>query len=313
LFDDKNVFIKIIKYQRQKKFNNLELIMNNNTFKKIEYRPTLTGRIARVIIPMLNVIFPKFIYNFLYSFLYYSYKKIIKYIYLLKVMWWSVFGDYEKKYKTRLTYLLLSYTMGGPKALENAFDIVIAVEKKKLEGAIVECGVAEGGTSAMMAMTNRKFGVIHRDKWLFDSFEGLPEPTKEDYVGDKTGKFIRPLQKGSCLGTVQQVKELMFNTLKFSKDEIHLVKGWFQKTLPVSKKKISKIAVLRLDGDWYESTIVSLTNLFDLVVTAGYVIVDDYATCYGSKKALDEFLESRGLKIILNEDGRGGVWFEKTI
>ena len=81
----------------------------------------------------------------------------------------------------------------------------------------------------------------------------------------------------------------------------------------VLKKKIGKIVVLRLDGDWYESTIVSLTNLFDLVVTAGYVIVDDYATCYGSKKALDEFLESRGLKIILNEDGRGGVWFEKTI
>jgi hypothetical protein len=281
--------------------------------KEIKYRPSLVGRIARVIIPMLNVMLPKFLYSILYSFLYYLYKKIVKYIYLLKLMWCYVFGNYEKKYKTQLTYLLLPYTMGGPKALENAFDIVIAVEKKKLEGAIVECGVAEGGTSAMMAMTSRKFGSIHRNKWLFDSFEGLPEPTKKDYVGDKLGNFIRPLPKGSCLGTIQQVKELMFNTLKFSKDEIHLVKGWFQKTLPANKKKIGKIVVLRLDGDWYESTIVSLTNLFDLVVTAGYVIVDDYATCYGSKKALDEFLDSRGLKIILNEDGRGGVWFEKTI
>ena len=215
--------------------------MNNNTFKEIKYRPSLVGRIARVIIPMLNVMLPKFLYSILYSFLYYLYKKIIKYIYLLKLMWCYVFGDYEKKYKTQLTYLLLPYTMAGPKALENAFDIVIAVEKKKLEGAIVECGVAEGGTSAMMAMTSRKFGSIHRNKWLFDSFEGLPEPTKKDYVGGKTGNFIRPLPKGSCLGTIQQVKELMFNTLKFSKDEIHLVKGWFQKTLPANKKKLVKL------------------------------------------------------------------------
>ena len=163
-----------------------------------------------------------------------------------------------------------------------------------------------------MAMTNKKFSSVKRIKWLFDSYEGLTEPTKEDYIGNKTGDFIRPLPKGACLGTIDQVSELMFEKLKFSKEEVFLVKGWFQETLPVMKSKIGKIAVLRLDGDWYESTKVPLENLFDQVVVGGFVIIDDYATCYGSKKALDEFLDTRDLKIFLHEDGRGGVWFEKT-
>ena len=69
----------------------------------------------------------------------------------------------------------------------------------------------------MMAMTNKKFSSVKRIKWLFDSYEGLTEPTKEDYIGNKTGDFIRPLPKGACLGTIDQVSELMFEKLKFFK------------------------------------------------------------------------------------------------
>jgi len=224
-----------------------------------------------------------------------------------------MFGSYKQKLKTNFTYKLLPYTMGGTKALENAYDIIFQVEKKNIDGAIVECGVAEGGTSAMMAVASRSYGSTIRQKWMFDSFEGLPDPTEDDYLNGKAGVFIRPLPKGSCLGTIEQVRELMIDNLGFAENEIHLVKGWFQDTLPIYKNKIGKIAVLRLDGDWYESTIIPLKNLFELVVSGGYVIIDDYATCYGSKKALNEFLEFNGLNVFLNEDGRGGVWFEKKI
>ena len=269
------------------------------------------ARLAKTIIPILKFFLSEKFYRIIYNFLYFSYKKCLKFLYFLKFQFFFIFGDDKKKYKTKLTYELLPYTMGGSKALENAFDIVFKAESNKLKGAIVECGVAEGGTSAMMAMTSRNFSSEKRIKWLFDSYEGLPEPTDEDYIGNKTGEFIRPLPKGACLGTIDQVSELMFDKLKFSKEEVSLIKGWFQETLPAMKSKIGKIAVLRLDGDWYESTKVPLENLFDQVVVGGFIIIDDYATCYGSKKALDEFIDTRGLEVFLNEDGRGGVWFEK--
>ena len=280
--------------------------------KKIQYNPSFAARLAKIIIPLLKFLLSEKFFRIIYNFLYLSYKKLLKFLYFLKFQWTFFFGDDKKKYKSKLTYELLTYTMGGSKALENAFDIVFKAESKKLKGAIVECGVAEGGTSAMMALTSRNYSSEKRIKWLFDSYEGLPEPTEEDFIGQKTGEFIRPLPKGACLGTIDQVRELMFEKLKFSKNEVILVKGWFQETLPVMKSKIGNIAVLRLDGDWYESTKVPLENLFDLVVDNGFVIIDDYATCYGSRKALDEFLDSRGLKVLLNEDGRGGVWFEKN-
>lgn len=286
--------------------------MIKTTFKHLKYRPSIVARMARIVLPVLDFLLPRFFYQTIYKLLYSLYKINLRFLYFLKFKWYSVFGDDKKKLKVKLTYQLLPYTMGGSKALENAFDLIFSIEKKKLNGAIVECGVAEGGTSAMMAMTSRLYSTIIRDKWLFDSFVGLPEPTKEDYVGGKTGNFVRPLPKGSCLGTIEQVSELMFDKLKFSRDEVFLVKGWFQKTLPITKSKIGKIAILRLDGDWYESTLIPLTNLFDQIVTGGYVIVDDYLTCYGSKKAVDEFLKDRGLKINLIQDGRGGVWFEKN-
>ena len=201
--------------------------------------------------------------------------------------------------------------MGGRRALENAFDLTLEADKKKVSGALVECGVAEGGTAAMMALSNRSIGLMSREKWFFDSFEGLPEPTKNDYVGDRTGHFIRPLPKGSCLGKIEQVSELFFDQLGFSPDDVHLVKGWFQDTLPVHRHSIGPICILRLDGDWYESTKVPLENLFDQVSPGGFVIVDDYSTCFGSRRAVDEFRLSRGIVSPLVPDGRGGVWFEK--
>ena len=127
----------------------------------------------------------------------------------------------------------------------------------------------------------------------------------------KTGDFIRPLPKGACLGTVEQVEALMFGRLRFSRDDTFLVKGWFQDTVPQHAASVGEIAVLRLDGDWYESTKIPLDHFYDSVAPGGVVIVDDYGTCFGSKKAVDEFRRERNLTSPLIADGRGGVWFEK--
>jgi O-methyltransferase len=276
-----------------------------------EYSPTVAGRIARIVIPALRVVLPFVIYKAVYNLLYVSYKKLKRVQYYLWTTKVLLSDNISLVLKATLTYKLLPYTMGGSKALENAYEVVELIEQRGTQGAIVECGVAEGGTAAMMAMASRTLGKEARVKWFFDSYEGLPAPTEDDYVEGKTGHFIRPLPEGACLGTIEQVSDLMFSTLFFHKEEIHLIKGWFQDTVPNFRDKVGQIAVLRLDGDWYESVKIPLVNFYENLSLGGVVIIDDYATCFGSRKAVDEFRTEQNITTPLNPDGRGGVWFEK--
>ncbi len=279
--------------------------------KEIVYKPSFIAKIARKLIPILNKYLPDSLYKLVYDFLYNFYKKLLRLSYFFKYIFYKLFGNKKQQLKTKLTLKLFNYTMGGRMALENAFDLVDLVNSNDVKGSLVECGVAEGGTAAMMALANKHLGNVSRNKWFFDSYEGLPEPTEKDYEMGKTGNFIRPLPKGSCLGTLEQVQELMFDNLKFSINEINLIKGWFEDTVPNNKDKVGPIAILRLDGDWYESTKVPLENFYNQISDGGYIIVDDYLTCFGSRKAVDEFLDLKNIKIKLNLDGRGGVWFKK--
>jgi hypothetical protein len=162
-----------------------------------------------------------------------------------------------------------------------------------------------------MAMAARSMGKATRQKWYFDSYEGLPEPTVDDYQNGKAGVFIQPLPKGACLGTIEQVSDLLFAKLGLDRRDVHLVKGWFQDTVPATKGQIGRIAILRLDGDWYESTKIPLENFYEQVSVGGFVIIDDYATCFGSRKATDEVRGRFGIQSAIWPDGRGGVWFQK--
>jgi len=282
--------------------------MQNNA---IVYRPTLAGRIAKVLLPVMNKVLPNGLYASIYNVLYSGYKSYLARKYILRRFFVNAFGSDDERLKAKLVVKLLPYSMGGHKALENAFDVTLLAERDGIVGDIVECGVAQGGTAAMMLETSRLVGSGSRHKWFFDSYEGLPEPTLEDYENGKTGDFIRPLPKGSCLGTIEQVGELMFGVLSSSKDEVSLVKGWFQDTLPSMSSVIKSIAILRLDGDWYESTKIPLEHLYPLVSPGGIVVIDDYATCFGSRRATDEYRNLHSINTPLNEDGRGGIWFRK--
>ena len=281
-----------------------------NKQKSDFYKPSLIAKLARIIIPLLYRLFPYAIYRYSYNFLYSTYRSLYRYSYLI-VLLKSIFKDKVYRKKALLTWKLLPYTLGGRKSLENAFEMVRIVEKNNIPGAFVECGVAQGGTAAMLVCAQDELGSFKRNNCFFDSYEGLPEPTKDDYIKGKTGSFIRPLPKGSCLGTIEQVSDLMYKKLKKSSKNVKLIKGWFQDTIYPYKDKIKEIAILRLDGDWYESTKIPLENLYDQVSVGGIVIIDDYGTCFGSKKATDEFIKFRKLKVTLIPDGRGGIYFFK--
>lgn len=217
-------------------------------------------------------------------------------------------GDREK---LRAVELVQPYTMVGFERLMNAWDVVKRAEARRLPGAIVECGVFKGGSAAVMTMAASR----DRHMWLFDSFEGLPEPTAEDgamaaeYSGDRAGGALDPI--GQCVGPLDVVKELFFEKLRVDPSRVHIRQGWFQQTLPAARHEIGPIAVLRLDGDWYDSTKVCLENLYDLVIAGGFVVIDDYGYWEGCRRAVDEFFAARKLEVDLVQVDDSGVWFMK--
>lgn len=206
------------------------------------------------------------------------------------------------------------YTMVGYKRLSNVYEIAKIIEEKKTKGAFVECGVWKGGCIAAMAFIAQKAG-SDRKIWLFDSFEGLPEPTADDgkvakdYAQNRAGGKLETINK--CVGPLEDVKEVFFNILKINQNNVVIKKGWFQDTLPKEKNYIGTISVLRLDGDWYESTKVCLDNLYNNVIIGGYIILDDYGHWEGAKKALDEFFIEKKISPELIKIDYTGVYFQK--
>ena len=283
----------------------------NTQNQKIYYEPGFVSKTARIIIPILKAVLPSNQFNWIYNKLYQLNMRRIWLIYSISSYFYGLFANREERQKYALIRKILPYTLGGWKALDNAFNVVALVEKNKIPGDIIECGVAQGGSAAMMALSSRVLGDLNRNFWFFDSYEGLPEPTIEDYEGKKAGDYVGILVKGSCLGTIEQVSELLFYKLNLPRNKINLIKGWFQDTIPAYRDKVGNIAILRLDGDWYESTKIPLENLYTNISPGGYVIIDDYATCFGSKKAVDEFIEKNSIDTYLRPDYRGGAWFKK--
>lgn len=279
--------------------------------RNIVYRPDLIGKIARIIIPVLRAVLPDSAFKWTYDTLYALNKRRIWLTYSVSTLLKAPFVNPKDRNKHRLTRRLLPYTMGGYRALENAYDVTVQIDADGIKGDIVECGVAQGGTAAMMALASGIGGGQGRHFWYFDSYEGLPLPTAEDYKGVSTGNFIQPLDEGACLGTVEQVSELLFDKLGIARDSVTMVKGWFQDTVSANRDRIDEIAILRLDGDWYESTKIPLDGLYEKITPGGAVIIDDYATCFGSEKAVEEFLAEHNIDVTLFPDGRGGVWFRK--
>ncbi|MEI6239529.1 MAG: TylF/MycF/NovP-related O-methyltransferase [Planctomycetia bacterium] len=101
-------------------------------------------------------------------------------------------------------------------------------------------------------------------------------------------------------GTLAENRNLLEQTIQYDARNIHYHHGWFQDTLPVDAAAVGPIAILRLDGDWYASTKACLEHLYDQVVPSGFVIVDDYDTYDGCRKAVDEFIASRSLPVQLH-------------
>lgn len=203
------------------------------------------------------------------------------------------------------------YTMTTVRRIEAVCSATEYVLKYDIPGAFVESGVWMGGSSMAAAATLVKHGATDRDLYLFDTFEGIPPPGEHDGViggGRSVQEWWqteneKPDSEPFLEATVETVRANMART-GYDLDHVHLVPGLVQETLPASAPE--KIAFLRLDTDWYESTKAEMELLFPRLSVGGVLIVDDYGFTEGARKAVDEFLHDYPLPVFLHRIDSAG-------
>lgn len=214
----------------------------------------------------------------------------------------------EERKKIASDYLYsIQQTHRGPSQVVNIEHAVRYLAENSLAGSVVETGVFTGGASAyLLRSIMRNFPEAHNsiDYWGFDSFEGMPTPTTHDgdhgkrwIYGDRA-QSIELNNNATLVGhdtnfaDFEICRKYLLGT-DYPPEKIHLVKGWFQDTIAKHKSEIGEIALLRLDGDFYESTKVVMQQLYENVITGGVVIIDDYGAFEGCKLAVDEYLQAQ--------------------
>lgn len=194
------------------------------------------------------------------------------------------------------------YTMTSP---ERIIGLVRGVEyavRRGLPGAIVECGVWRGGSMLAVAKTLLRLGATDRDLYLFDTFEGMTEPTSHDvsFDGQTAADALRSGSPGDLVhanAPLERVRDVIRSS-GYDPRHIEFVKGMVEDTIPDSAP--DQIALLRLDTDWYESTRHELTHLYPRLVHGGVLIIDDYGHWQGARKAVDEYFAELGAPLLLN-------------
>lgn len=192
------------------------------------------------------------------------------------------------------------YTMQTIPRVYQMQDHIEYINQCGVEGVIVETGCWKGGLGAFMARFDRPV-------WLFDSFEGLPEMTKDDVeLVEQKG-----LEYNKVTGYIAVDEQHARDIAKKLKVEPHIIKGWFSDTLPKHKEAMGAIAILRLDGDTYNSTLEALEILYDNVSEGGVVVVDDYYDFSGCRKALYDFFSQHDIAPEIHEYPFGRAYFVK--
>jgi O-methyltransferase len=169
------------------------------------------------------------------------------------------------------------YTVAHPIRQQTLVELGQRIERENVPGAIVECGVLDGGTAALMAWATRDSG---RPVHLFDAWEGLPETTSKD--GEESAKWV-----GSVVGSPARALAAQ-KALGIPRERVHVHHGWFDTTFP--KAHIDPVALLHIDCDFYEPARLCLEKWYPVLSPGGFIQFDDYSVFPGFKKAVDEFL-----------------------
>jgi O-methyltransferase len=196
------------------------------------------------------------------------------------------------------------FTMIGEKRLENIRGCIDIILDEKIEGDLLEAGVWKGGASIYMKGCLSANGNHSKKIFLADSFRGLPAP-KDEYPADQGDTHYQYEDLAISLEDVRK----NFHKFELLDEDIKFIEGWFHETL--FQAPIDKLALLRLDGDMYESTWVTLEALYQKVVPGGFIIVDDYGYIESCKKAVHDFLKKNSLNPTIEKIDWTGVFWRK--
>jgi O-methyltransferase len=201
------------------------------------------------------------------------------------------------------------YTMTS---LEKLYALILAtryVSKHEIPGDVVECGVWRGGSMHAVGRTLDGLGDTKRHLHLYDTFEGMPPPTDKDRRQD--GKLAEELleksDRDSGVWAVAGLDDVQAGmaTVPYPEDHVHYHKGMVEETVPSEAPE--QISILRLDTDWYASTLHELEHLYPRLSSGGVLLLDDYGWWQGSREAVDEFLAKTGFKLLLLRMDEGRI------
>ena len=202
---------------------------------------------------------------------------------------WSAFAD----------------TMIGAARLNNLRACVEDVLRNEIPGDLIETGVWRGGACILMRAILKAYGISDRKVWVADSFAGLPPPSPGRFPADAGDTHHLHKQLAVSL---EEVKG-NFERYGLLDDQVHFLRGWFRDTLPSAP--ITKLAVLRLDGDMYESTMDSLESLYPKLSAGGYLIVDDFGAIPSCRQAVHDYRAAHGITEPIREIDWTGVYWQR--
>ena len=190
-------------------------------------------------------------------------------------------------------------------SLDRRASLVAAIDhlvKHRIAGDIVECGVWRGGSMMLAAQALMARGDSSRELWLYDTFEGMSEPTAEDKSvhGETAAARLARTTKGEgvwCEASLDDVQANLWS-IGYPRERIHFVKGKVEDTIPATLP--GRTALLRLDTDWYESTRHELAHLYPLLVRHGVLVIDDYGYWQGARQAVDEYFGAAAEPVFLH-------------
>jgi len=197
-------------------------------------------------------------------------------------------------------------TMVGLRRLDNVQQCIEDILRSKVPGDLLEAGVWRGGTTILMRAALEAYGDRGRRVWVADSFEGVPKPNAALY----------PMDQHDALWTFQELaiplEQVARNFARYGllDDRVRFLKGWFKDTLPHAP--IAQLAVLRLDGDLYESTMDVLRPLYPKLSAGGYAIIDDYKLIPQVRQAVDEYRGEQGITEPLQDVDWNAVYWQRA-
>ncbi len=204
-----------------------------------------------------------------------------------------------------------AFTMTSLERMHALWGAARHVASARIEGDVVECGVWKGGSSMLAALALRSAGDAGRTLWLYDTFAGMSAPTAADVdlAGrDAASDFASAAAKGGwCAAPLDEVRAALAAT-GHPAERLRFVAGKVEETIPAQAP--ARIALLRLDTDWYESTRHELDHLWPRLSPGGVLIVDDYGHWRGARRAVDEYFSARAdapLLVRVDYTGRVGM------